>query len=143
MVIDEIVNNIRPYATSLGYGGMIGTATLLALSAGRGMRRGTTFRQQLGSATNIAVSTGVGVLSALLSHGNNHSSNTLEEAVPYVGSVCVGAVAGGLVNPFYNALRTTDGIIDRYAERFRQGAVTGAITFPIGYGILDLASRHF
>jgi hypothetical protein len=141
-LINDTINLVRTHAPAIGYGIGAGTVAYTLSCGAWGMSRGTTFLQELRRPRNILPALAVGTAAGISLDGIANDATYYGQAAKYLGVAATGATAGAMLRPVARSLRTTDSVLDNLEQRAREGAVRGAITFPVAYGLLETLAKY-
>jgi hypothetical protein len=144
MTLNEIMDTIRPVATHAGVATLSGAATYVGVAGVRAMGAGTDFKEQIYNGTNVVVGVAAAATAFVLLKDAGFDHNALlPHITQYVGAGTAGVIAGAVVRPVVNALRSHDSVFQRMGERAREGAVRGAVICPVAYGLMDALAHYF
>ncbi len=142
MSLDSIVetaDTARQLASAVGAGVIAAGATDLVLSVARGLRAGTTVREQLTNGLNLTGSAVVGVLAGFGAYSLGvPADQPVYEILQYTGAAASGAAFGAMAFPIVQAGRDVIGLGQSFQENAGQGALRGAVYTAAGYGALDI-----
>ncbi|MDP3989854.1 MAG: hypothetical protein Q8Q01_01465 [archaeon] len=138
-IIYDLCQQMRPHLHEIGQAGLIGLTATTALATARSLKGSNTFADQMKDSFNWATGAGLATLAYLYDvqlPPEIITTDKVSTAIDYVGAATAGAGIGAL-------LRGVSGPADcSLSDKVREGAIRGAIAFPVGYALFNYISQR-